>query len=85
VIILIYLSNCCCISRSIGLGNGHKKSKRFEQFVMSERRTLREEANLCERATQKILLYSNNFLHKKLKTDSVRIRAIVNILLNSVY
>jgi len=52
---------------------------------MSERRTLREEANLCERATQKILLYSNNFLHKKLKTDSVRIRAIVNILLNSVY
>ncbi|EDV28131.1 uncharacterized protein TRIADDRAFT_53407 [Trichoplax adhaerens] len=53
----------------VGLGNGHRKSKAFEEFVLTQRKILREEYNLCERATQKILIYSNNFLHKKLKTD----------------
>eukprot|EP00062_Callorhinchus_milii_P014930 gi/632964613/ref/XP_007898483.1/ PREDICTED: uncharacterized protein LOC103183049 isoform X2 [Callorhinchus milii] len=55
--------------RSIGLGNGQRKSKAFEEFVLRNRSTLRSELKLCERATQRILGYSNNFLHKKLKTD----------------
>ncbi|KAL4219312.1 hypothetical protein ACF0H5_021891 [Mactra antiquata] len=54
----------------IGLGNGHKKSKKYEQFVITKRQYLREDLHLCERATQKILLYSNNFLHKRLKTEN---------------
>ncbi|KAH3796848.1 hypothetical protein DPMN_150423 [Dreissena polymorpha] len=54
---------------SIGLGNGHKKSKRYEEFVIVERTKLREDVRLCERATQKVLMYSNNFLHKRLKTE----------------
>lgn len=53
----------------IGYGNGHKKSKEFEEFVLDKRRILKEDMRLCERATQRILLYSNNFLHKKLKTE----------------
>lgn len=59
--------------RSIGLGNGHKKSKQYETFVINKRQYLREDMHLCERATQKILLYSNNFLHKRLKTENVSI------------
>ena len=55
----------------VGYGNGHKKSKEFEEFVLEKRRILKEDLRLCERATQKILLYSNNFLHKKLKTEEV--------------
>ncbi|XP_053380699.1 uncharacterized protein LOC123547928 [Mercenaria mercenaria] len=54
----------------IGLGNGHKKSKRYEEFVLNQRRVLKEDMRLCERATQKILMYSNNFLHKRLKTEN---------------
>ncbi|XP_041369332.1 uncharacterized protein LOC121383395 [Gigantopelta aegis] len=55
--------------RNIGLGNGQKRSKQFEHFVMTKRHYLRNELELCERATQKVLCYSNNFLHKKLKTE----------------
>lgn len=54
----------------VGLGNGHKKSKRYEEFVLTQRRILKEDMRLCERATQKILMYSNNFLHKRLKTEN---------------
>ncbi|XP_005987445.1 uncharacterized protein LOC102355420 isoform X2 [Latimeria chalumnae] len=54
---------------AIGLGNGQRKSKAFEEFVLKNRKVLREDLKLCERATQRILGYSNNFLHKKLKTD----------------
>ena len=56
-------------SKNIGLGNGQRKSKGFEDFVLEKRMYLRENSKLCERATQRVLLYSNNFLHKKLKTD----------------
>ncbi|XP_072344853.1 uncharacterized protein [Scyliorhinus torazame] len=55
--------------RGIGLGNGQRKSKAFEEFVLKNRMVLKTELRLCERATQRILGYSNNFLHKKLKTD----------------
>ncbi|XP_067825989.1 uncharacterized protein [Heptranchias perlo] len=55
--------------RAVGLGNGQRKSKAFEEFVLKNRSVLRNELKLCERATQRILGYSNNFLHKKLKTD----------------
>ena len=58
-----------CRSKNIGLGNGQRKSKAFEDFIIEKRKYLREELRLCERATQRVLLYSNNFLHKKLKTD----------------
>ena len=57
--------------RNIGFGNGHKKSKQFEEFVLRKRDFLKSVLKLCERATQKILLYSNNFLHKKRKTEEV--------------
>ncbi|XP_078606310.1 uncharacterized protein LOC144879003 isoform X1 [Branchiostoma floridae x Branchiostoma japonicum] len=56
-------------ARNIGLGNGQRKSQAFEDFVLKNRKILREQIKLCERATQKVLCYSNNFLHKKLKTD----------------
>ncbi|XP_041098855.1 uncharacterized protein LOC121309755 isoform X2 [Polyodon spathula] len=55
--------------RLIGLGNGQRKSQEFADFVLTNRKVLREELKLCERATQRILGYSNNFLHKRLKTD----------------
>ncbi|XP_078082391.1 uncharacterized protein LOC144502398 [Mustelus asterias] len=55
--------------RGVGLGNGQRKSKAFEAFVLKNRIVLKTELKLCERATQRILGYSNNFLHKKLKTD----------------
>ncbi|XP_066569065.1 uncharacterized protein LOC136758521 [Amia ocellicauda] len=61
----------------IGLGNGQRKSKEFEEFVMTNRKTLREEYKLCERACQRILGYSNNFLHKRLKTDPQKRERIV--------
>jgi hypothetical protein len=53
----------------IGLGNGQKKSKEFEKFVNIHRNYLRKELNFCEKAAQKVLFYSNNFLHKSLKTE----------------
>nr|XP_032623442.1 uncharacterized protein LOC116817434 [Chelonoidis abingdonii] len=52
------------------MGSGQRSSLAFEDFVLKNRRVLREELKLCERATQRILGYSNNFLHKKLKTSS---------------
>ncbi|XP_060697109.1 uncharacterized protein LOC132825715 isoform X2 [Hemiscyllium ocellatum] len=55
--------------RCIGLGNGQRKSKAYEEFVLKHRLVLKNELKLCERATQRILGYSNNFLHKRLKTD----------------
>jgi hypothetical protein len=60
-------------SVNVGVGNGHKRSKRFEAFVMEEREKLKQERHLCEAAVQRILCYSNNFLHKKLKCDEVLI------------
>ncbi|KAK3087132.1 hypothetical protein FSP39_002128, partial [Pinctada imbricata] len=54
----------------IGLGNGQKRSKAFETFVFEKRAYLKETLNLCERAVQRILCYSNNFLHKRLKTEN---------------
>ena len=56
-------------SKNIGLGNGQRKSGEFEEYVLEKRKYLRNELKLCERATQRVLLYSNNFLHKRLKTD----------------
>ncbi|KAG8224059.1 hypothetical protein J437_LFUL001136, partial [Ladona fulva] len=51
--------------------NSWVKSRRsvvFEEFVLSHRISLREELHLCERASQRVLMYSNNFLHKELKS-----------------
>lgn len=71
-------TNCSCCetiynyfvrSKNIGLGNGQRKSSEFEEYVLEKRKYLRDNLKLCERATQRVLLYSNNFLHKKLKTD----------------
>lgn len=56
-------------SKNIGLGNGQRKCTEFEEYVLEKRKYLRDTLKLCERATQRVLLYSNNFLHKKLKTD----------------
>lgn len=56
-------------SIKVGLGNGHRKSKEFEVFVLTKRIYLREQLKFCEKGTQKILCYSNNFLHKRMKTD----------------
>lgn len=53
----------------IGLGNGRKRSKKYEEFVLTRRQTLRNEYFLCEKATQKLLGYSINFLYKKLRTN----------------
>jgi hypothetical protein len=58
----------------IGLGNGQKKSKEFEKFVNIHRNYLRKELQFCEKAAQKVLFYSNNYLHKTLKTEPNNIR-----------
>jgi hypothetical protein len=50
-------------------GLHRRRSKDFEAFVLKNRRYLREELHLCEKASQRVLMYSNNFLHKKLKTS----------------
>ncbi|XP_046548434.1 uncharacterized protein LOC124258384 isoform X2 [Haliotis rubra] len=62
-------------AKNIGLGNGQKKSAAYEMFVLEKREVLRKTMSLCERATQKVLRYSNNFLHKKLKTEERGCRA----------
>ena len=54
-------------------GLRQKKSKAFEEFVLTNRQYLRKELKLCERGVQRILLYSNNFLHRKLKTSPNRL------------
>ena len=65
-----YISGCC-ISSKVGLGNGKKRSRKYEDFVLTKRQTLKQEMGLCEHVTQKILGYSNNFLHKRLLTEKV--------------
>lgn len=60
---------------AVGLGNGQKHSEAFEQFVSEHRPRLRE-MQLCERASQKVLFYSNNFLHRCLKTEPSRGRRV---------
>jgi len=60
----------------IGMGNGQKKSKAFEEFVFTKRQFLKHNLKLCERAAQKVLVYSNNFLHKKLITEQVMLYLI---------
>ncbi|KAL1463937.1 hypothetical protein MTO96_027119 [Rhipicephalus appendiculatus] len=62
-------------SHAVGMGNGQKHSESFELFVNEHRPRLRE-LKLCERATQKVLLYSNNFLHRNLKTEPNKGRRI---------
>ncbi|XP_054166333.1 uncharacterized protein LOC128963833 [Oppia nitens] len=57
--------------KTVGLGNGHKKSAEFEAFVKTQRQYLRAELRFCERAAQRVIGYSNNFLHKKLKTEPI--------------
>lgn len=53
----------------IGIGNGQKKSKPFETYVLEKRASLKKKYGFCETGTKRVLLYSNNFLHKRLKTD----------------
>jgi hypothetical protein len=53
-------------------GLNKRRSKEYEEFVLKNRRYLRDELHLCERASQRVLMYSNNFLHKKLKTSPSR-------------
>eukprot|EP00794_Sanderia_malayensis_P016111 gene16111-17735_t len=53
----------------IGLGNGQKKSKEFEKYVLEQREWLKKNLGFCETGTKRVLYYSNNFLHKKLKTE----------------
>lgn len=48
------------------------KSRDFEKFALTSRIKLRSEYALCEKTTQKILMYSNNFLHKESKTAPQR-------------
>lgn len=62
-------------SHAVGMGNGQKHSESFELFVNEHRPRLRE-MKLCERATQKVLFYSNNFLHRDLKTEPNKGRRI---------
>ncbi|XP_066993646.2 uncharacterized protein [Anabrus simplex] len=45
------------------------RSQLYEDFVLTKRRYLRNDLRFCERACQKILMYSNNFLHKHLKSS----------------
>lgn len=45
-----------------------QRQRDYEQFILETRQSLREKLHLCERACQRILLYSNNFLHKRLKS-----------------
>ncbi|XP_070381905.1 uncharacterized protein [Dermacentor albipictus] len=62
-------------SHAVGMGNGQKHSESFQLFVNEHRPQLRE-LKLCERATQKVLFYSNNFLHRYLKTEPSKGRRI---------
>jgi len=70
-------SNVKVKRRYIGLGNGRKRSKRYEEFVLSQRNILRKEHFLCEKAAQKLLGYSINFLYKKLRTDPQKTSRLV--------
>ncbi|XP_062590313.1 uncharacterized protein LOC134251909 [Saccostrea cucullata] len=61
----------------VGLGNGHKRSRAFEAFVLEKRQYLRDVMKLCERGSQRVLTYSNNFLHKRLKTEEDSCRLVM--------
>ncbi|XP_050414369.1 uncharacterized protein LOC126828564 [Patella vulgata] len=56
----------------VGLGNGQKKSREFENYIFEKRQYIRQDLKLCETACKQILLYSNNFLHKNIKTEMRR-------------
>merc|ERR1719508_188194 len=49
---------------------GSKRSKEFEDFIVTNRDYLKTQLRLCEPAVQRILLYSNNFLYKASATAS---------------
>ncbi|XP_037079137.1 uncharacterized protein LOC119100131 [Pollicipes pollicipes] len=55
-----------------GLGGGHRKNPAYERLVLQQRLRLKEELSLCETAAQRVLLYSNCFLHRRLRTDPLR-------------
>ena len=57
------------VRNAVGIGNGQKKSKPFESYVLEQRAWLKEKYGFCETGTKRVLLYSNNFLHKRSKTD----------------
>lgn len=61
----------------IGLGNGRKRSKKYEEYVLQMRSRLRNQYNLCEKAAQKLLGYSINFLYKKLRTNPQKTSRLV--------
>lgn len=44
------------------------RAEGFERFILANRLQVRHEMGICERACQRLLFYSNNFLHKDLKT-----------------
>ncbi|RZF47081.1 hypothetical protein LSTR_LSTR004481 [Laodelphax striatellus] len=46
------------------------RSKDYEEFVFANRNRLKNEYSMCERGCQRVLCYSNNFLHKQLKSNS---------------
>ncbi|CAG0895721.1 unnamed protein product [Darwinula stevensoni] len=50
---------------------GSRRSKAYEEFVLQKREALRSREKLCEHACQRILLYSNNFLHKQSKNRRI--------------
>ncbi|XP_014681343.1 PREDICTED: polyhomeotic-proximal chromatin protein-like [Priapulus caudatus] len=56
--------------KNIGIGNGQRRSENYEQFVYQSRSYLKTDVKLCEQGVQKVLLYSNNFLHKRLRTEN---------------
>lgn len=62
--------------KGTGVGSGPRRSKAYEEFVLKNRKELRQGSKLCEKAVQRILGYSNNFLHKKLKTDPQKLERV---------
>ncbi|XP_063235864.1 uncharacterized protein LOC134538462 isoform X2 [Bacillus rossius redtenbacheri] len=44
-----------------------RRSAKFENYVLTTRRYFKEQLKICEKACQRVLCYSNNFLHKRLK------------------
>lgn len=74
MILIQFISCVAWYCRKIGLGNGKKRSQQYENYVLMQRQLLRVKYNLCESLTQRILGYSNNFLHKRLLTEQNRTR-----------
>lgn len=67
--VCLYFTRSKC--ERVGLGNGKKKSGLFNDYVLKQREFLRTECALCEKASQRLLGYSNNLLYRKLKTEEV--------------